>query len=95
MDEALVDNAHADFRVFLSALPQKCVPVPILQKSIKLTNEPPSGLKANLLRAYLALLSLSARSLLLVAPLPQPAFAPDSPCLHSRSKYRLPSRWTQ
>jgi len=30
------------------------VPVPILQKSIKLTNEPPSGLKANLLRAYLS-----------------------------------------
>jgi len=28
------------------------VPVPILQKSIKLTNEPPTGLKANLLRAY-------------------------------------------
>ena len=52
--EALEEGAHPDFRVFLSALPQKCVPVPILQKSIKLTNEPPSGLKANLLRAYLA-----------------------------------------
>ena len=52
--EALEDGAHPDFRVFLSAMPQKVVPVPILQKSIKLTNEPPSGLKANLLRAYLA-----------------------------------------
>merc|ERR1740133_686225 len=52
--EALEEGAHPEFRVFLSALPQKCVPVPILQKSIKLTNEPPSGLKANLLRAYLA-----------------------------------------
>ena len=41
--ESLVEGAHADFRVFLSALPQKVVPVPILQASIKLTNEPPVG----------------------------------------------------
>jgi len=51
--EALAEGAHPDFRVFLSALPQKVVPVPILQNSIKLTNEPPSGLKANMLRAYM------------------------------------------
>eukprot|EP00304_Pavlova_gyrans_P007309 CAMPEP_0206033414 /NCGR_PEP_ID=MMETSP1466-20131121/638_1 /ASSEMBLY_ACC=CAM_ASM_001126 /TAXON_ID=44452 /ORGANISM="Pavlova gyrans, Strain CCMP608" /LENGTH=2403 /DNA_ID=CAMNT_0053407607 /DNA_START=23 /DNA_END=7231 /DNA_ORIENTATION=+ len=51
--ESLIEGAHPDFRVFLSALPQKVVPVPILQNSIKLTNEPPSGLKANMLRAYL------------------------------------------
>jgi len=51
--EGLIEGAHPDFRVFLSALPQKVVPVPILQNSIKLTNEPPSGLKANMLRAYL------------------------------------------
>ena len=50
--ESLVDSAHDDFRVFLSALPQKVVPVAVLQLSIKLTNEPPSGLKANMLRAY-------------------------------------------
>ena len=41
--EALQQGAHPDFRVFLSALPQKVVPVPILQASIKLTNEPPVG----------------------------------------------------
>ena len=50
--ESLVEAAHAEFRVFLSALPQKVVPVAVLQLSIKLTNEPPSGLKANMLRAY-------------------------------------------
>ena len=50
--ESLVEGAHPDFRVFLSALPQKVVPVGVLQNSIKLTNEPPSGLKANMLRAY-------------------------------------------
>jgi len=50
--EALALGAHPNFRVFLSALPQKVVPVAVLQSSIKLTNEPPSGLKANMLRAY-------------------------------------------
>jgi dynein heavy chain len=51
--ESLEEGADPLFRVFLSAMPQPVVPVPILQKSIKLTNEPPSGLKANLKRAYL------------------------------------------
>jgi dynein heavy chain len=51
--ESLEEGADPLFRVFLSAMPQNVVPVPILQKSIKLTNEPPSGLKANLKRAYL------------------------------------------
>ncbi|MEC7144805.1 MAG: adenylyltransferase/cytidyltransferase family protein, partial [Actinomycetota bacterium] len=50
--ESLVDGAHPEFRVFLSSLPQNVVPVQILQNSIKLTNEPPSGLRANMLRAY-------------------------------------------
>merc|ERR1711871_1822813 len=51
--EALGVGAHPDFRVFMSAQPQKVVPVPILQRSIKVTNEPPSGLKANMLRGFL------------------------------------------
>uniref|UniRef100_A0A7S2NI24 Dynein heavy chain n=1 Tax=Haptolina brevifila TaxID=156173 RepID=A0A7S2NI24_9EUKA len=51
--EALEEGADPLFRTFLSAMPQPVVPVPILQKSIKLTNEPPTGLKANLKRAYL------------------------------------------
>jgi len=51
--ESLEDGADPLFRTFLSAMPQPVVPVPILQKSIKLTNEPPTGLKANLKRAYL------------------------------------------
>jgi dynein heavy chain len=51
--EQLEEGGDPDFRCFLSAMPQNVVPVPILQKSIKLTNEPPSGLKANLKRAFL------------------------------------------
>ena len=50
--ESLEEGADPLFRVFLSAMPQPVVPVPILQKSIKLTNEPPTGLRANLLINY-------------------------------------------
>jgi len=50
--ESLEVGAHPEFRVFLSAMPQNVVPVPILQKAIKLTNEPPTGLRANLLINY-------------------------------------------
>lgn len=43
-------------RLFLSAEPpptlERALPISILQASVKLTNEPPEGLKANLLRAY-------------------------------------------
>jgi len=36
------------FRLFLSAKPSNAIPIGILDRSIKLTNEPPSGLKANM-----------------------------------------------
>lgn len=40
------------FRLFLSAEPSHGIPIGILDRSIKLTNEPPSGLKANMKRAF-------------------------------------------
>ncbi|EFC48546.1 hypothetical protein NAEGRDRAFT_55628 [Naegleria gruberi] len=47
------DLGHPDFRVFLSAEPSNQIPIGILQRSIKLTNEPPSGLRANLFRSLM------------------------------------------
>eukprot|EP01012_Entosiphon_sulcatum_P019543 TRINITY_DN24443_c0_g2_i1.p1 TRINITY_DN24443_c0_g2~~TRINITY_DN24443_c0_g2_i1.p1 ORF type:complete len:4685 (-),score=794.60 TRINITY_DN24443_c0_g2_i1:231-14285(-) len=48
-------RVHANFRLYLSAEPspdpQQRVPQGILQKSLKLINEPPQSLKANLSRA--------------------------------------------
>lgn len=41
-----------DFRLFLSAEPSKGIPIGILDKSIKLTNEPPAGLKPNMRKAF-------------------------------------------
>ena len=38
--------------MFLSAEPSTNVPIGLLDRSIKLTNEPPAGLKANMKRAW-------------------------------------------
>ena len=45
-------DVHADYRLFLSAMPDKCFPVSVLQNSVKVTNEPPKGLRSNLKRAF-------------------------------------------
>lgn len=45
-------SGSARFKLFLSAEPSKDVPIGILDRSIKLTNEPPTGLKANMTRAW-------------------------------------------
>ncbi|XXQ31198.1 Dynein heavy chain, cytoplasmic [Plasmodiophora brassicae] len=52
LDEFAIEGSHADFRVFLSAEPNDRIPIGLLERSIKLTNEPPQGLKANLKRAF-------------------------------------------
>eukprot|EP00388_Colpodella_angusta_P014362 GDKJ01035914.1.p1 GENE.GDKJ01035914.1~~GDKJ01035914.1.p1 ORF type:complete len:952 (-),score=254.28 GDKJ01035914.1:54-2810(-) len=58
LDQFAAEGSHANFRCFLSSDPipetntEQQIPIGILQRCIKLTNEPPSGLKANLDRAF-------------------------------------------
>ena len=49
--DSLAEGTHSRFRVFLTAMPDGTVPAALLHNALKLTNEPPSGLKANMLRA--------------------------------------------
>ncbi len=46
------EQVNDGFRLFLSSMPAKHFPVTVLQNSVKVTNEPPKGLRANTRRAF-------------------------------------------
>lgn len=55
MEEIMIklsETMDPGFRLFLTALPNDQFPLGLLQMSTKVTNEPPQGLRAGLLRSY-------------------------------------------
>ena len=50
--EKLRESQDPNFRLFITALPEPTFPLGLLQMSTKVTNEPPAGLKAGILKSF-------------------------------------------
>ncbi|RNF10287.1 1-beta dynein [Trypanosoma rangeli] len=52
VDDLSEQRPHDAFRLWLSSVPTPHFPIGILQRAIKMTTEPPTGIKSNMMRLY-------------------------------------------
>jgi len=52
IDVVFQQPLNKNFRLFLSSNPHPHFPISLLQRSLKITSEPPSGIKSNMMRLY-------------------------------------------
>eukprot|EP01063_Lacrimia_lanifica_P009197 TRINITY_DN1620_c2_g3_i1.p1 TRINITY_DN1620_c2_g3~~TRINITY_DN1620_c2_g3_i1.p1 ORF type:complete len:4609 (+),score=2253.81 TRINITY_DN1620_c2_g3_i1:158-13984(+) len=52
IDDLPSQKPNENFRLWLSSIPHPHFPIGILQKAVKMTTEPPTGMKSNLTRLY-------------------------------------------
>ena len=52
LDAFAIEGSNPAFRLFMSSDPANSIPIGLLEKSIKLTNEPPQGVKLNIKKAF-------------------------------------------
>lgn len=51
------EGTNRDFRLIMTSMPADYFPAAILQNGLKMTTEPPRGVKANLKRSYTNLIT--------------------------------------
>ena len=55
--EKKVTDFHEDFRLWITTEPTSSFPLSMLQRAIKVTNEPPKGLKAGMHKTFTTIIN--------------------------------------